>query len=36
MWGWAIAGLALAYIVGLIIVGQSNGMEFLLALAAKR
>jgi hypothetical protein len=36
LWGWAIIWLTLAYIVGLILLKQTSGMEFLLALGAAR
>lgn len=35
-WGWAIIWLTLLWIVGLILVGQTSGMEWLLAIAAAR
>ena len=36
LWGWAIFWLALAYVVGLILLKQTNGMEYLLAIGATR
>ena len=36
LWGWAIFGLALAYVAGLIILKRTDGMDWLLALAATR
>ena len=35
-WGWALIWLTLAYIAGLILLEETGGMEWLLALAAKR
>jgi hypothetical protein len=35
-WGWAIIWLTLAYIVGLILLKEAGGMEWLLALSAAK
>jgi hypothetical protein len=36
LWGWAIIWLTLAYIVGLILLKEASGMEWLLALSAAK
>ena len=36
VWGWAIFGLALAYVFGLILLGQVAPFWWLLAIGAKR
>jgi hypothetical protein len=36
VWGWAIIWLTLAYISGLILLKETSGMEWLLALSAAK
>ena len=35
-WGWAIVWLTFAYMLGVILLGYTNGIEFMLALGATR